>query len=364
MHKHIYKILFFSFAIFGLAQFVQAQTISPISPFRFSTPMPSITPVVSSSTLTLPYLGSAGLCVTTNASGTLGTGACGGSSGLSPWSTTSTFVYLTTSTNFVGIGTSTPDSTLEIKSTTRTGAGTFTSDGVGNITGTGTKFDTELNIGDTIYWNGTQTYGSVTSITNSTTMTVSSDNGDGPSTFFTYVKPVIKLFATTPDTSVFSVSDFPSLAFGRQTISSGLNSVALGSNNQATGIFSVAIGDGNRASKQGTVAIGNGNVVNGPYSTAFGNNVTVNGENSVGFGLGLAGSTVDQSNVMSIMGGNVGIGTSTPDASLHIESAASGKTFHLHKDFNWLTGDGAFTDVVMAEVKVVCLLTLMTQQTT
>ena len=97
-----------------------------------------------------------------------------------------------------------------------------------------------------------------------------------------------------------------SVLAGDNNLVSGDNSVALdGSHNTITGNFSDILG-------------GSYNFVSGVNSYAIGQNMTVSGGQSIGIGLfGLGNSTssntvVDQNHVMAIMGGKVGIGTTSP----------------------------------------------------
>jgi hypothetical protein len=53
-------------------------------------------------------------------------------------------------------------------------------------------------------------------------------------------------------------------------------------------------------------------------STALGSNVTIGGSHSIGIGLSNTSYTVSNNNVMSIMGGNVGIGTTSPGTALDV----------------------------------------------
>jgi len=89
------------------------------------------------------------------------------------------------------------------------------------------------------------------------------------------------------------------------TTATGIHAVALGANADATGDYSIAMGTGTTAS--------------GAYSTAIGTDITVSGSRSVGIRVG-SGTAPDISanNVMAIMGGNVGIGTTIPGAKLEV----------------------------------------------
>jgi hypothetical protein len=64
--------------------------------------------------------------------------------------------------------------------------------------------------------------------------------------------------------------------------------------------------------------MGEDTTARGHFSTAIGRRITVNGDYSVGFGLSSNTFIVNPNNVMSIMGGNVGIGTTNPDLLLEV----------------------------------------------
>ena len=74
----------------------------------------------------------------------------------------------------------------------------------------------------------------------------------------------------------------------------------------------------NAGGNQSVVLGGNHNNAFGDYSLAFGRHMTVDGAGSVGFGLNGSSYIISQSNVFSIMGGSVGIGTTSPGATLAV----------------------------------------------
>ncbi len=94
----------------------------------------------------------------------------------------------------------------------------------------------------------------------------------------------------------------------------GTWSVAMGHDTKACGQDSTAIGCGTIAGGVASTAMGQDTKANGDYSTAMGRTIEVNGDHSVGIGLNFNSPkyTVDIDHVMSIMGGYVGIGTTDP----------------------------------------------------
>ncbi|MCP4709446.1 MAG: hypothetical protein GY869_12535 [Planctomycetes bacterium] len=85
----------------------------------------------------------------------------------------------------------------------------------------------------------------------------------------------------------------------------------------------MALGANADATNDYTLATGTGTTASGPYSTAMGVDITVSGNRSFGIGLGGASTTVSANNVMSIMGGNVGIGQTNPSEKLQVNGAVA-----------------------------------------
>jgi hypothetical protein len=103
------------------------------------------------------------------------------------------------------------------------------------------------------------------------------------------------------------------------TVANAQRAVAIGNGAKATKDDSVAIGVGAEANGARATAIGYYTKANEDYSTALGRGINVNGVNSVGIGLSGTSSTITDSGVMAIMGGNVGIGTASPQEKLDVK---------------------------------------------
>jgi hypothetical protein len=132
-----------------------------------------------------------------------------------------------------------------------------------------------------------------------------------------------------------------STALGNMTIASGYGSTAIGVGTLASSTQSTAMGGYTTASGVGSTAMGVGTIAHGNFSTAMGQRITVNGWGSLGIGLAYHSPNwfVNSSNAMSIMGGNVGIGTTSPSAPLDINGNvktsgdykySSPKTYYLN----------------------------------
>jgi hypothetical protein len=120
-----------------------------------------------------------------------------------------------------------------------------------------------------------------------------------------------------------NVSGQHSFAIGERIVSKGLYSIGIGQELIANGTASIGIGDTVVSSGYASLATGFGSKAYGDYSTAMGRSITVNGDYSFGIGLSSGAGVLNADNVMSIMGGNVGIGTVTPNEVLSVNGNAS-----------------------------------------
>ena len=111
-----------------------------------------------------------------------------------------------------------------------------------------------------------------------------------------------------------------STAMGRSTTANGIGSTAMGYETTANGHWSTAMGYETTASGECSTAMGFKTSADGKRTTAIGTTIKVEGNYSVGIGLERVYPVyeVTASNVMSIMGGNVGIGTINPSYLLHV----------------------------------------------
>ena len=107
----------------------------------------------------------------------------------------------------------------------------------------------------------------------------------------------------TGDSNPVASTEFP-MAFGRD------NTVTNGG---------IAFGENNTVSSRG-ITLGANNVSSGSRSIAIGAGVTVSGTNSIGIGLNNTFSgNITNNNTLAIIGGRVGIGTTTPSSSYIME---------------------------------------------
>ncbi|MFA7468443.1 MAG: hypothetical protein WCY82_09280, partial [Desulfotomaculaceae bacterium] len=88
------------------------------------------------------------------------------------------------------------------------------------------------------------------------------------------------------------------------------------------GDYSIALGTGGTASGDKSIAIGSVVNASGDRSIALGGFVTVSGTRSVGIGLDTTPRTISQDNTMAILGGSVGIGTTSPTYLLDVSGGS------------------------------------------
>ncbi|KAF5435658.1 Head domain of trimeric autotransporter adhesin [Candidatus Methanophagaceae archaeon] len=97
----------------------------------------------------------------------------------------------------------------------------------------------------------------------------------------------------------------------------------MGAYTDASGDYSTAMGYRTTASGGYSTAMGRSTTASGMYSTAMGRRITAQGHYSFGIGLDDTARTITQSNTMAIMGGDVGIGTTSPTSKLHVIGKAT-----------------------------------------
>jgi hypothetical protein len=120
-----------------------------------------------------------------------------------------------------------------------------------------------------------------------------------------------------------------SVAMGIATTASGDFSTAIGDGTTASGEVSTAMGEATTARGTTSIAMGLYTTANGDYSTAMGQKIVVNGIGSLGIGLAYHNPNwiVNADNVMSVMGGKVGIGTTNPNSELEINGNVTATAF-------------------------------------
>ena len=116
-----------------------------------------------------------------------------------------------------------------------------------------------------------------------------------------------------------------SVAFGNNTIASGIFSAAFGWESVASGTNSFAVGNASKATRSNAISMGLNTLAQGTESMALGSSIEVYANNSVGIGLTTTWPyyEINQANTMAIMGGNVGIGTTTPQTLLTLQNNSS-----------------------------------------
>ena len=131
------------------------------------------------------------------------------------------------------------------------------------------------------------------------------------------VDPTARLDVETSSGGVASFGDSTTSATGNWGF-------AVGRYSNASGSYSTAIGYNASASNNVATALGFGAKASGMYSTAIGRGIEAGANYTVAIGLdNMAGTNCSQVNSMCIMGGNVGIGTTTPTQKLSVSGNVS-----------------------------------------
>jgi len=124
-----------------------------------------------------------------------------------------------------------------------------------------------------------------------------------------------------------TASGYAAVAIGSDTIASGARSTAMGMTTTASGYASTAMGLETIASGMSSTAMGVETIASGTASTAIGRGIEAGSDYVVAIGLNdQTGTNCNQANSMCIMGGNVGIGTTTPSTVLHIDNNSANTT--------------------------------------
>ena len=137
-----------------------------------------------------------------------------------------------------------------------------------------------------------------------------------------------------------TVSQDGAAVFGKDNTVSGLFAVAFGDTNTASGDWSFAAGRSNTAGFDYAITFGLSNTVTGSNSIAMGKAINITGDNSVGIGLDSTARIVSSNNVLAIVGGNVGIGTTSPGRLLEVAGSINGTQLNISGPTNLAYGGG------------------------
>ncbi|MGV9141421.1 MAG: hypothetical protein ACOC1X_00625 [Promethearchaeota archaeon] len=117
------------------------------------------------------------------------------------------------------------------------------------------------------------------------------------------------------------------ISIGYATTASYDRATAMGSGTTASHYISTAMGSGTTASGSISTATGDDTIASGSQATAMGRDIEVSGTNSFGIGLSSGDWDITQDHTMSVMGGNVGIGTVSPSTALEVDGDVTADDF-------------------------------------
>ena len=168
----------------------------------------------------------------------------------------------------------------------------------------------------------------------STAMGMGSTASEGGSTAIGYYTTASGEYSTSMGWYT-TASGKTSTAMGAWTMASGQYSTAMGYHTTASGFNSTAIGNSTTASGSASTAMGVLTTASGSASTAMGRGIEAEGDYVVAISLNddQSGTVVSQDNTMSIMGGKVGIATTTPQGTLDVNGSIYQRGTLLLADF-------------------------------